>query len=275
MSEVFRQQLKMLIAERGGLRAFASFCHLPHTTVRNWTAGDSLPNLEALITLSTTLEVNLDWLVFGSGPRQKGQSAATHPPNPGGISAGPPYPEALERLIRHLDLAKHAVLSERGARIAAFRIIATLCASYPEGISFSTLQRKLTASGLDLSDDRLMGDLLLLAEEGLILQSGDDLWRASESTVEIEPNSIADWSVLLIEAIDLLVNRIVPAARKPTPDGTVFVGEWLFPLTSARGQVESIMKTLRGIDPVLVPGEELARVTFLFAAASEDNFRST
>lgn len=266
MSEVFRQQLKMLIAERGGLRAFASFCHLPHTTVRNWTAGDSLPNLEALITLSTTLEVNLDWLVFGSGPRQKGQSAATHPPNPGGISAGPPYPEALERLIRHLEWAKHAALSERGSRTRAYRIAVILCASNPAGISFIALKQKLAADGLFISSETLMADLLQLCQESLISHTGDDLWKANASTLEIRPQSNTDWAELLLDSITLMANKVLPAAQSDNPSGTLFVADFFFPLRTAREQVKSLVKNLRAIDPAVPTGEEAVRVSLVFGA---------
>lgn len=64
--ERLRRRVARLVHDKGGFVTVARHLKRPHSTVRNWAHREVVPSAEALIQLSNTYHVSLDWLLGGS-----------------------------------------------------------------------------------------------------------------------------------------------------------------------------------------------------------------
>jgi transcriptional regulator with XRE-family HTH domain len=64
----FIERLRAAVELRAGTQAEAAgLCGVPVPTLEGYLSGANLPGLQALATISSSLGVSLDWLVFGKG----------------------------------------------------------------------------------------------------------------------------------------------------------------------------------------------------------------
>lgn len=62
------KRLKLVIDSKGlNIKGFSEATSIPYRTVQNYLLEERAPNMESLLKMASTMEINLHWLITGEG----------------------------------------------------------------------------------------------------------------------------------------------------------------------------------------------------------------
>lgn len=213
-------------AESTSMKALATACDLPYTTLAQYVADRRSPNAESLVKLILHTRMNINWLLTGIGDvfreakdgpvyqGSPGQAPSKPYVKPMGAAQAAAVAEGQQAWIR-LKLGEAAILGGAGPLPLARRILHILAAGHPKPLELEIIQSKLCREGEAFDDKELMTSIIFLMSRGLIQEAsefGRTAYQLTDNLATLEFGGREQASHMSVEAIGTLLNEIAPAA---------------------------------------------------------------
>jgi len=231
----FGERLRRIRKSKGLNQAdFAQIMNASRTSISRYEAGDQVPDVATAASLCNALGVNGHWLLTGDGTMLVDDEVermmdTRHECDSSTDSAY--WKEQALRFSRELELLKPfdkwslselALVMRLGKQQGLWDVTRVLARKHPEAMAASEVQKVLASQDKYMSEDDLMGHLLVLKRQDVVSEvqiAGVIGYCLSQGIAEFRAWDLGDVTQHARDAVTLLIKRVLPAVERQNKTG--------------------------------------------------------